>query len=222
MSVQDWHVHAMSVEGLLAPDASEPASPAPAPAAVTSLAPVLPAPVMTTAPAPVVLAAPAPVAEVEDLARSAPTAPSTSFRPRIVGRPAAVDADLRPVMIDKLAGDLADLTRVLLGVASSAVPTTPPAASTASVASAVPTTPTPVAQPLTVLDAEPALLPEPPSTFAERQNGESLRPLTLEPIADVVPLIPRSTFLEEPPTPVAPMPTVSVDVVLSELSFLDG
>ena len=219
MSVQDWHVHAMSVEGLLAPDASEPASPAPAPAAVTSLAPVLPAPVMTTAPAPVVLAAPAPVAEVEDLAPSAPNAPSSSFRPRIVGRPAAVDADLRPVMVDKLAGDLADLTRVLLGVASSAVPTAPPAASAASV---VPTTPTPAAQPLVALDAEPALLPEPPSTFAERQDGESLRPLTLEPIADVVPLIPRSTFPEEPPTPVAPTPSISVDVVLSELSFLDG
>ena len=37
----------------------------------------------------------------------------------------------------------------------------------------------------------------------------------------MTPITPVPT-LEEPPTPLVPMPSVPVDVVLSELSFLDG
>ena len=67
-----------------------------------------------------------PLAPAPPMASAVPVAPVVApwVPPTYVGRPAVVDADLRPVMVDKLAGDLADLTRVLLGVTSS-VPSAP-------------------------------------------------------------------------------------------------
>ncbi len=167
-----------------------------------------------------------PISLVEPLAPAPPVAPAVSVEapvvaawepPAFVGRPAVVDADLRPVMVDKLAGDLADLTRVLLGV-TSAVPSPPVAPVDLGPAPRSEITPIDVTPQgdLTPIDVSPLTL-----SFAPAPEVAPLVPLAVESIATVTPLTPAPTR-EEPPTPLAPTPAVPVDVVLSELSFLDG
>jgi hypothetical protein len=164
-------------------------------------------------PVPVAFQAPA-----QDLA-PVDLAPVTALRPRAAGRPAAVDADLRPVMVDKLAGDLADLTRVLLGVGSSTfTPATAPAPAVPARLATAPIIAAPEVAPVGLVVAPTGFDVEPPS-FAAPVEVAPLVALSVEPVAPVVPLVPTP---QEPPTPAAPTPSVPVDVVLSELSFLDG
>ena len=99
-------------------------------AEVTPISPVVPRSSRSSLVSPISLVEPLAPAPPGRPGPAAPVAPVVApwVPPTFVGRPAVVDADLRPVMVDKLAGDLADLTRVLLGVTSSVPsPTVTPA-----------------------------------------------------------------------------------------------
>jgi hypothetical protein len=193
----------VEVAPIAAPEAVAPVASA-APEATEAVAPVLELPAVDAVDAaPIVLAAAEVAPIVLAAAEAAPVVALASVVEfaRPTARPSAVDVDLRPVMADRLAGDLADLTRVLLGVASSAAPTVAPMGA-----------PTVAAAGRSTAVPPPVVSPEPTVSFT---------PLSFEPVAEVAPLVPVPP-VQEPPTPVAPTPTVAVDVVLSELSFLDG
>lgn len=177
------------------PDALDAAAPEVQPIAAVDAVPLV---LAAAEVAPMVLAA-AEVAPVVQL-----------FNPP-ANRPLAFDPDLQPVMADRLAGDLADLTRVLLGVGSTAV-----AHVIDPIGSALPV--------VDLIDPVSQVGPVAPPV-AEVAEVAPITPIDIvpsfAPAAEVAPLVPLS-FTQEPPTPMVPTPVVPVDVVLSELSFLDG